>query len=51
MMQKYAGFKVFADYKFKDIPSVVAKGVANLVGVADLVTVHIDGGKKNVTGS
>jgi len=41
---KDSGFKVFADYKFKDIPSVVAKGIANLVGKADLITVHIDGG-------
>ena len=46
---KDLGFKVFADYKFKDIPSVVAKGISNLSGVADLVTVHVDGGKEMLT--
>ena len=45
---KDSGFKVFADYKFKDIPSVVAKGITNLIGKADLVTIHIDGGDKMI---
>jgi orotidine-5'-phosphate decarboxylase len=38
------GFKTFLDFKFKDIPSVVTKGIKNLHGIADLITVHIDGG-------
>lgn len=41
---KRRGFKIFADYKFKDVPSVVGKAIANLTRMADLVTVHIDGG-------
>jgi len=45
---KSYGFKTFLDFKFHDVPSVVAKGIINLKGIADLVTVHLSGGDKMI---